>query len=81
MSSARATEAQKAVIRYLLEHPAESIFDYYEARSPRGSWGIVRTSRRGAAGRMYYRMEDAGLLEGRREHPIVTAAGEEALDG
>lgn len=73
------TDAERKVLKFLLENPGMTIFKYYDHRRG-GSFGMERVAVRGAAGRMHFRLLDAGFIEARDRHTdIVTAAGEEAL--
>lgn len=73
----KVTKAQRDTLRFLLDNPGRTIFDYYDERRG-GSWGMQRLSVRGAAGQMFWRLHDAGLVEGSLRSPIVTAEGEAA---
>jgi hypothetical protein len=71
------TKAEQAALSYLLAHPGETVFDYYDDKSE-ASWGMRRVSLRGAAGRMRWRLHDEGWIT---HDQIVTAAGESAAAG
>lgn len=73
-----ATAAQLRVLRWLAAHPGADVFDYYEAVGG-FTRGLRTVSRRGGAGRVHWRLVDAGLLEGAKHAPTLTAAGREAI--
>lgn len=75
------TEAQRKVLRYLRDNPGSSVMAYYDSKRTRAR-GIERVSQRGAAGRMRWRLSDAGWIEvvdtgrfGGKEHDRITPNG------
>lgn len=61
-----ATVAQQAALRYLLLEAPEpfhrdALMKYYRRNGPMG--GLSTVARRGAAGRMFWRLFDAGYIE------------------
>jgi hypothetical protein len=74
------TVAQLAALRYLSKRPAGSlskheIYDYYCGNGFVS--GMARVSRRGAAGRMWWKLVDLGLVDDR--HGRLTPLGLEAI--